>query len=206
MLRAVDHAAVRELLIRSAGLPMLYPEGGMASHLVTLLLDEIAIAPVGNLHLPMPSDARLRGIVDTITADPTERGTMETWARRVGMSERTLARALAAQTGMSFGRWRQQLHLMLAVQWLGAGQSVQHAAGGRRARLRERQQLRVDVPPQARRAAGALHGGAGVAGNGRLGKMRAATAAVVAWRDGAGSGERAVGERACGNGNGHRTA
>ncbi|MEK6423593.1 MAG: helix-turn-helix transcriptional regulator [Burkholderia gladioli] len=121
---------LRELLIRSASLPMLYPEVGMASHLVTLLLDEIAIAPIGNLHLPMPSDARLRGIVDMITADPAERGTLAGWARRVGMSERTLARALAAQTGMSFGRWRQQLHLMLAVQWLVAGQSVQQVADG----------------------------------------------------------------------------
>lgn len=35
---------------------------------------------------------------------------------------------LAVQTWMSFGRWRQQLHLMLAVQWLGAGASVQQVA------------------------------------------------------------------------------
>ena len=119
---------LRELLIRSAGLPMLYAEGGMASNLVALLLDELALAPIGNLHLPMPADARLRRIVETIMAEPADRGTMRTWARRTGLSERTLARLLARETGMSFGRWRQQLHLMLAVRWLATGVSVQRVA------------------------------------------------------------------------------
>jgi AraC-like DNA-binding protein len=119
---------LRELLIRSASLPMLYPEGGMESHLITLLLDELAVAPIGNLHLPMPADARLRKIVEMIMDDPADRGTIQTWARRVGLSERTLARLLTQETGMSFGRWRQQLHLMLAVKWLGTGASVQQVA------------------------------------------------------------------------------
>lgn len=121
---------LRELLIRAASLPALYPEGGMESHLVTLLLDEIAVAPTGNLHLPMPTDARLRKIMEMITENPASRGTTQTWARRVALSERTLARLLTHETGMSFGRWRQQLHLMLAVKWLGNGSSVQQVADG----------------------------------------------------------------------------
>lgn len=119
---------LRELLIRSASLPSMYESGGIESHLVTLLLDEIAIAPLGNLHLPMPTDTRLRRMVDMMKNNPADRSTMGTWARRVGMSERTLARALNNQTGMSFGNWRQQLHLMLAVQWLGSGALVQQVA------------------------------------------------------------------------------
>ena len=121
---------LRELLIRSASLPVLYADGGMESHLVTLLLDEIAMAPIGNLHLPMPADVRLRKIFQIIMDDPADRGTIQTWARRVGLSERTLARLLTRQTGMSFGRWRQQLHLMLAVKWLGTGSSVQQVEAG----------------------------------------------------------------------------
>ena len=119
---------LRELLVRSASFPLLYAEGGLESHLVTLLLDELALAPIGNLHLPMPIDARLRKIVEIIMDDPADRGTMQSWARRVGLSERTLARLLLQETGMSFGRWRQQLHLMLAVRWLGTGSSVQQVA------------------------------------------------------------------------------
>jgi len=72
---------------------------------------------------------RLRKIVDMIMNDPADRGTVQTWARRVGLSERTLARVLTQQTGMSFGRWRQQLHLMLAVKWLSTGASVQQVSG-----------------------------------------------------------------------------
>lgn len=119
---------LRELIVRSASLPLLYAEGGMESHLVTLLLDEIAAAPVGSLHLPMPADPRLRRIVDLIIDDPADRGTLQRWARRVGLSARTLARLLSRETGMSFGRWRQQLHLMLAVRWLETGVSVQQVA------------------------------------------------------------------------------
>jgi AraC-like DNA-binding protein len=119
---------LRELLIRSASLPALYPDGGIESHLVTLLLDEIAVAPVGKLHLPMPTDTRLRKIVDRMMADPADRGTIETWAKHAGLSERTLSRLLTQQTGMSFGRWRQQLSIMLALQRLAKGASIQQVA------------------------------------------------------------------------------
>jgi AraC-like DNA-binding protein/quercetin dioxygenase-like cupin family protein len=119
---------LRELLIRAAHLPALYVEGGAASHLVTVLLDEIAAAPVEDLHLPMPSDGRLRRMAGMMMADPSDRATMAEWARRVGLSERTLARLLSRETGMSFGRWRQQLNVILAVQWLSAGASIQQTA------------------------------------------------------------------------------
>lgn len=119
---------LRELIIGSAGLAVLYPEGGRASHLNTLLLDELAAAPVGALHLPMPVDARLRKLADALIEDPAERGTLQSWASRVGLSERTLARRLMQETGLSFGRWRRQLHCMLAVKWLSTGLTVQQVA------------------------------------------------------------------------------
>lgn len=119
---------LRELLFRCAHFPALYREGGAESHLVTLLLDEIAAAPTENLHLPMPADDRLRRIAEMMMTTPSDRGTMGMWAKRVGLSERTLARMMADQTGMSFGRWRQQLTIMLALQWLGKGVSIQRVA------------------------------------------------------------------------------
>ncbi|WP_296943150.1 helix-turn-helix domain-containing protein [uncultured Massilia sp.] len=119
---------LRELLVRAAHLPLLYPEEGMAQRLVALLLDEMAIAAPGKLHLPMPSDERLRKLVDMIVADPGDRVTMDAWAARAGMSERTLARLISRHTGMSFGRWRQQLRIMLALQLLAKGMSIQQVA------------------------------------------------------------------------------
>lgn len=119
---------MRELLIRSAGFPMLYPEEGFEARLIALLLEEIARSTPGTLHLPVPDDQRVRRIVDMILANPSERGTIGSWARRIGMSERSLSRLIAQQTGMSFGRWRQQIGIMLAVQRLAKGASIQQVA------------------------------------------------------------------------------
>ncbi|WP_174240704.1 helix-turn-helix domain-containing protein [Granulicella sp. S156] len=119
---------LRALILRCAEFPMNYKRGGVESRVADLLLDEIAIAPSGNLHLPMPSDFRLRTIFQNMMANPADRGTIESWARRVGLSERTLARVITAETGMSFGRWRQQLSILLALQWMAGGATVQQTA------------------------------------------------------------------------------
>jgi methylphosphotriester-DNA--protein-cysteine methyltransferase len=55
----------------------------------------------------MPKDKRLRKIFQSFMKNPADRGTLASWARRVAMSERSLARLMVAETGMSFGRWRQ---------------------------------------------------------------------------------------------------
>ncbi|WP_240700221.1 AraC family transcriptional regulator [Sphingomonas gei] len=116
---------LRELLTRAAHLPYLYEEGGANTRLVAVLLDELAVAQIEDLHLPMPTDPRLRRIVDEMMASPANRGTLASWARHAGMSERTLLRLIGRETGMTFGRWRQQLGVVLAVKWLAGGASIQ---------------------------------------------------------------------------------
>lgn len=119
---------LRELLLRCARFPALYPVRGTESRLVAVLLDELATAPLEKLYLPMPSDTRLRKIADKLTANPADRATVQQWAKRIGASERTLSRLVLQETGMSFGHWRQQLHIILALQWLSKGASVQSVA------------------------------------------------------------------------------
>ncbi|MBB2964771.1 AraC family transcriptional regulator [Methylobacterium sp. R2-1] len=119
---------LRELLIRCAGLPLLYDEGGANVRLTAVLIDELAAASAEDLHLPMPVDPRLRRVIDLMIASPSDRGTLDVWAGRAGMSTRTMERAIRRETGMSFGRWRQQLALMLAVKWLAGGSSIQQVA------------------------------------------------------------------------------
>ena len=63
-----------------------------------------------------------------MTAEPSDRATVQAWARRIEVSERTLSRLVLRETGMTFGRWRQQLHIVLALQWLSQGASVQSVA------------------------------------------------------------------------------
>ncbi|WP_442678530.1 AraC family transcriptional regulator [Sphingomonas sp. ASY06-1R] len=119
---------LRELLIRSAHLPLLYEEGGANSRLVTVLLDELAAAKAEDLHVPMPTDPRLRRMIDLMMAAPAQRGTLDDWAREAGMSGRTLERLINRQTGMRFGRWRRQFNVMLAIKWLAGGASIQQVA------------------------------------------------------------------------------
>jgi AraC-like DNA-binding protein len=119
---------LRELLFRAAELPLLYEEGGVNARLIAVLLDEIASAKVENLHLSMPTDPRLRAMVERMMAAPAARGTLASWARQVGLSQRTLERLISRQTGMGFARWRQQLGVILAVQWLAGGASIQQVA------------------------------------------------------------------------------
>jgi AraC-like DNA-binding protein len=119
---------MREVLARAATLPLFYEESGANSHLMAVLLDELAAAQVELLHLPMPADARLRRIAADMLASPGDRATFDVWAKRAGMSERTLTRVISRETGMSFGRWRQQLCVVLAVKWLAGGASIQQVA------------------------------------------------------------------------------
>ncbi|QDH60954.1 hypothetical protein [Pandoraea pnomenusa] len=48
----------------------------MEARRVTQFLDEIALAPAGNLHLPMPVDARPRKIDETIMDHSADRRTI----------------------------------------------------------------------------------------------------------------------------------
>ncbi|WP_318386268.1 helix-turn-helix domain-containing protein [Enterobacter sp.] len=54
---------------------------------------------------------------------------LQQWAARLATIERSLGRVVQSATGMSFGRWRQQLHLMIALNYLTEGKSVQNLAG-----------------------------------------------------------------------------
>ncbi|MDF5810377.1 AraC family transcriptional regulator [Pseudomonas aeruginosa] len=64
------------------------------------------------------SNRGLRRIADELTRAPGDRASMAEWARRVAMSERSLARMVRRETGMTFGQWRQQLQIIIALQQL----------------------------------------------------------------------------------------
>lgn len=120
---------LRELLFRFIATPGPYPDGDTReARLVSVLLDELQAAPLEPLRLPMPTDRRLRRLAETLMDDPSLRFTIEEWGARIGASNRTVTRLFQRETGMSFGRWRQQLHVGLALQRLASGQSVMNVA------------------------------------------------------------------------------
>ncbi len=119
---------LRELLLQAAEFPKLYDVEGADGRIAKVLLDQLAVAPVEKLNFPMPREPKLRKIAAAMMADPSDRATTAEWGRRVGAAERTLTRILQRETGMSFGRWRQQLHIIIALKRLAEGASVQAVA------------------------------------------------------------------------------
>ena len=57
-------------------------------------------------------------------AHPDDPGSLKQMAKRVSTSVRTLERLFQKETGMTFGKWRQQLRLLQALRLLAAGQPI----------------------------------------------------------------------------------
>lgn len=119
---------VQQLIERLADLPRDYAPDSFAGRLARVLLDELSTMQVEQLHLPISGEPRIRRIADALTRNPADRSTLDAWARRVAMSERSLARLMLKETGLTFGRWRQQLHLIVALRQLAAGATVQQVS------------------------------------------------------------------------------
>lgn len=116
---------MRALLERIAALPEQYEQVSPHGRLMEVLLDELISAPVEELHLPMPKDARLRKLADAMLQKPADHSTLDQWASHIGMSERNMCRLFLAETGMSVNRWRRQMHVVTALPLLAQGRSLQ---------------------------------------------------------------------------------
>lgn len=116
------------LIIHAVHMPTMYDVNGPDGRIAVVLLDQLALAPIEKLNFPMPRTPKLREIAAALIADPADRATIEEWARRKAIAPRTLTRALMSETGMSFGRWRQQLHVLIALERLDQGQSTDAVA------------------------------------------------------------------------------
>lgn len=119
---------VRELVNRLTGEVSDYPPDSHAARLARVTLDELAGMPREHFNLPISNDPKIRAIADALTIEPSDRSTLAEWAKRVAMSERSLARLMIRETGLTFGRWRQQLHLVVALRELASGAAVQTVA------------------------------------------------------------------------------
>mgnify|MGYP002791934983 CR=1 FL=1 len=53
---------------------------------------------------------------------------LKEWAKRLALRERSFARLMQRETGLSFGHWHQQLHLIIALRGLASCVSVQNVA------------------------------------------------------------------------------
>ena len=115
---------LRELILAATELALDYTTGGRDELLARLLLAELGALEQLPLHLPWPTDARLRKLCTALQQAPEHAHTLDHWAARLGMSEKTLQRLFQHQTGVTYGRWRQQARLLLALEQLARGEKI----------------------------------------------------------------------------------
>lgn len=92
--------------------------------IIKLLINEIAAMPAAPYHIPMPSDKRLSSVCREIIKNPTDKRTLDEWAKFAGLGRRTFTRMFRTETGMGLATWRQQARLLEALSLLAGGQPV----------------------------------------------------------------------------------
>lgn len=115
---------LRELIVAAVHVPLDYVEGSRDDRVMRLLIDEVRVSDVLPVHLPMPGDARIKLICEAVSEDPSDTSTVGQWAERLNITAKTIHRLFAKETGMSFGRWREQARLLFALRRLANGERV----------------------------------------------------------------------------------
>lgn len=115
---------MRSLLLEAVDLPLHYDTHGRDGLVMALLLQEARRLPVLPLSLPFPRDRQLARRCKRLLERPTPHDTIERWSEALQMSRRAFTRHFRAETGMSFGAWRQQACLFAALPRLASGVAV----------------------------------------------------------------------------------
>lgn len=93
-------------------------------HAEAVVVDLLQPVPMTAIEIAMPGGGPARQVADALVDDPADGRSLAQWGRVAGASERTLARAFVAGTGLSFGRWRTRLRVQSAISALAGGEPV----------------------------------------------------------------------------------
>ncbi|WP_130872126.1 AraC family transcriptional regulator [Pseudomonas bubulae] len=124
-IRAVSISPLLSELIKVAvGLKLPYTAHTREGRVMQLILDELALLPALPLHLPRPADHRINDICLRLQKNPADSSTLADWSTHLGLDEKTIQRLFRKETGMTFGQWRQQARLLLAVERMAVGEKI----------------------------------------------------------------------------------
>lgn len=121
-------ALLRELILHACMLAALNRRNERQRHLIALILDQLEAIQTVALQLPNPSDPRALRVAGVLLAGPGDQRTLTEICKEIGAGKRTIERRFQDETGMTFGKWRQQLRLMQAMRLLAEGAKVTYAA------------------------------------------------------------------------------
>lgn len=119
---------LRELILYAVEMPRLYDKKGPDGRMAQVIIDSIQKLQVAPLVLPTPENTKLLKVYKALISDPADQRTLSDWADYVGMTSRTLARHIKAETNLTFGQWRQQIRLLEALRRLGQNDAVTKVA------------------------------------------------------------------------------
>ena len=119
---------LRELILHACKFPKLSKKAPVQRSIIEIIVDQLEAADSIPLQLPHPTDSRAMRIVQALRADPGKQRTLGELCEDCGASKRTIERLFIAETKMTFGKWRQQLRLLHAMQLLASGEKVTGAA------------------------------------------------------------------------------
>lgn len=120
---------LRELIQTSIAITEPYGSDTRSARVMGLILDELKVLPTLPLHLPQPADPRIQIICATLQQDPGDGATLADWSGRLSLDEKTIQRLFQKGSGMTFGQWRQQARLLLALERIAMGEKVINVAG-----------------------------------------------------------------------------
>jgi len=115
---------LRELILRAVELDRLSVRIPAEKHLVSVLLDHLQVMQSEAVHLPLPRDPRAQRIAALLQDQPSDGRSLVELSRIAGASKRTIERLFKLETGLGFGKWRQQVRLGHAMRLLAAGEPV----------------------------------------------------------------------------------
>jgi AraC-like DNA-binding protein len=119
---------LRELILRVVELAALDARVTEEAHLTSVLMDELAASPESPLVLPKPVDSRAQAAARSVFENPGGTVSAGQVARASGLGKRTMERLFRAETGLSFGLWRQKARLLDSLRVLAEGAPVTSAA------------------------------------------------------------------------------
>ena len=96
-------------------------------HLIDVIVDQLKAVQQSLNYRTWPTQ-ELQRLAEILNADPGNGQSLARVCRTVGASGRGVERLFQEETGMTLGKWRQQLRLMQAMRLLGEGAKVTHAA------------------------------------------------------------------------------
>jgi AraC-like DNA-binding protein len=92
--------------------------------LIRLVMLELRQAEDSTTFMPLPQDPRCRRAATIVLTDPTATYDIETLAREVGTSARTLSRLFSLETQLSFKSWCQRARIAAAIERLSTSADV----------------------------------------------------------------------------------